>query len=93
MCFQRPHGHDSLITTWQRMDTPRDVVYVFTRVYVHVCAYVHAYVCVHVCTCMMRETKLPFQDNAISQCHMHLIYVSIFVIFYHMRLCFSVLSV
>ena len=75
------------VTTWQHMDTPHG-----THVGMHVCMCACARVCAHVRARMTREIKLPFQDNVISRCHMHLIYVLIFVIFCHVGLCLSTLS-
>ena len=57
--------------TWRCMDTPHDVVCVYTRVHVHVCVCTCAYVRALACD---ERDKLPFQDNAISLLSPHLIY-------------------
>ena len=53
-----------------------------------VCIRVSTHLSAQICTRVKREIKLLFQDNVISLCHMHLIYVSIVHNFCHVGLCF-----
>ena len=51
------------VSTWQCMDTPRGIAYVFVLVYARMCACVHACVhtrlhacvCARVCACEVRD--------------------------------------
>ena len=62
----------------------RLVMYVCVRAFVCVC--LCARVCVHVCACVIREIKLPFQDNTVSLYHLYLICALNLISFCHVGL-------
>ena len=61
-------------------------------VFAHVCVRVCSHLCAHAmwrrygCAHVIREIKLPFQDNAISLYHLYLIYALNPIIFCHVGL-------